>query len=132
MIFRTKKLVCGLYLFLFITLLALTVSLIIRFGESEGSFFPNATFVLVTLLIGCGFLISIFSKITFFSNHIEINVIFVVYKIKYTEIQDIVKDDFPGRYFILTKDGKKASLSLTWFQNSSQILPLLYEKMNSL
>lgn len=131
MTFRTRKLICGIYLSMFLAFSVLTIFLIVRFGESEGSFFPSSTFVFVTLLMGYAFLISIFSKITFFSTYIEINIVLLVHKITYTEIQNISKDDFPGRYFILTKDGKKAFLSLTWFQNSAQILPLLHEKMKS-
>lgn len=130
MIFRTKRRVRGSYLFLFLILSVLTIYFIFRFKQSEGSFFPTATLVFVTLVMGYAFIVSLFSKIELHHTYIEINIVFAVYKISYTEIQKITKDDFPGRYFILMKDGKKAPISLGWFQNSSRILPSLYERTN--
>ena len=130
MVFRVKKLVVFGNLFLLIFLLFLTTWTIIMYSRFEESFLPNLMFIAITLLIGWIFLSSLRSKVLFLKDGIEVHSPPILFKASYNEIENLLEDkDLPGRFFIVTKGGKRVPISPLWFENVSKIHSLLRENI---
>jgi hypothetical protein len=129
MILRVRRLVIFGYLLLFISTSLVTLAAVIALEISHNSLLPSSILILITSVTGFMFFSSIRSGIFILGDRIEVHVLPFLFKAFYNEIDRVVEDnELTGRYFVVTKGGKRIPISSLWFDNTPQIVALIRKK----